>query len=103
MFARWIKNNFEKSDPSKWLFSHEKLFDLDGVYNSHNHRIWAPSRTDADARGGIKRKRKFPTKIIVWLGACSAGLAPLVTLDKISVNHEVRIYKRSITSYIKIR
>ena len=23
------------------LFSDEKMFDIDGVYNSHNDRIWA--------------------------------------------------------------
>ena len=28
---------------------------------------------------------------MVWLGACSAGLTPLVILDKTSVNHEVYI------------
>ena len=28
---------------------------------------------------------------MVWLGACSAGLAPSVVLDKISVNHEIYI------------
>ena len=28
---------------------------------------------------------------MVWLGACSAGLTPLVNLDKTSVNHEVYI------------
>ena len=28
---------------------------------------------------------------MVWLGACSAGLASLVILDKTSVNHEIYI------------
>ena len=88
-FAHWVKNNFKKSDLSKWLFSDEKIFDIDGVYNSQNDRIWASCRADADARGGIKRKRKFPTKVMVWFGACSAGLTPLVILDKTSVNHKV--------------
>ena len=41
--------------------------------------------------GGIKKKRKFPIKVMVWLGACSAELTPLVILDKTSVNHEVYI------------
>ena len=90
-FAHWVKNNFKKNDLSRWLFSDENFFDIDGVYNSQNDRIWAPSRADADSRGGIKRKRKFPTKVTVWLGACSTGLTPLVILDKTSVNHEVYI------------
>ena len=90
-FAHWVKSNFKKNDLSRWLFSDENFFDIDGVYNSQNDRIWAPSRADADSRGGIKRKRKFPTKVTVWLGACSTGLTPLVILDKTSVNHEVYI------------
>ena len=60
-FAHWVK----KSDLSKWLFSDEKIFDIDSVYNSQNDRIWASCRVDADARGSIKRKRKFPTKVMV--------------------------------------
>ena len=42
------------------LFSDEKLFDIDGVYNVENDRIWAPSRVEANECGGIKMKRKFP-------------------------------------------
>jgi hypothetical protein len=61
------------------------------VYNSQNIRIWAPSRAEANARGGVKKTRKFPARVMVWLGACSAGLSPLVLLDKGSVNHEVYI------------
>ena len=90
-FAHCVKNNFKKSDLSKWLFSDEKIFDIDGVYNSQNDRIWASCRADADARGGIKRKKEFLTKVMVWLGTCSAGLTPLVILEKTSVNHEVYI------------
>ena len=73
--------------------SDEKIFDIDDVYNSQNGRIWAPCGADTDAHGGIKRKRKFPTEVMVWLGTCSPGLTPLVILDKTSVNHEIYIKK----------
>ena len=53
--------------------------------------MWTPCRADADARSDMKIKRKFPTKVMVWLGACSARLTPLVILDKTSVNHEAYI------------
>ena len=88
MFTHWVKNNFQKSDVSRWLFSDEKIFDIDGVYNSQNNRIRIPSRADADARGSIKGK-KSPTKVMVWLGTCATGSILLVILDKTSVNHEV--------------
>ena len=49
----------------KILFSDEKLFDIDGVYNSQNDRVWAVSRGEADKQGGIKQARKFPEKVMV--------------------------------------
>ena len=73
MFAHWVKNNFKKSDLSKWLFSDEKLYDIDNVYNSQSDRMWAPSRTDANACGDIKRRRKLPTKTMAWLGHIQQG------------------------------
>ena len=42
------------------LFSDEKLFDINGVYNVQNDGVWAPSRVEANECGGIKMKRKFP-------------------------------------------
>jgi hypothetical protein len=38
----------------KILFSDEKMFDFDGVYNSQNYRIWALNRSEADIKGGIR-------------------------------------------------
>ena len=38
----------------KILFSDEKYFDIDGVYNSQNHRVWVVNCADADENGGIK-------------------------------------------------
>ena len=64
------------------MFSGEKMFDIDGLYNSQNERIWAPSRADADANGGIKQIQKFPKKVIVWLGACSKGVSPLLIFEE---------------------
>ena len=53
------------------LFSDEKMFDLDGIYNSENDRIWAVNREEANRRGGKKQQRKFPQKVMVWLAICS--------------------------------
>ena len=37
--ANWIRTNFRKEDALRFLFSDEKMFDIDGVYNSQNERI----------------------------------------------------------------
>ena len=45
------------------------------VYNSQNEKILAPSRTEADAKGGIKKVLKFSKKVMVWLVVCSKGVS----------------------------
>ena len=59
-FANWIRTNFRKDGTLRFLFSDEKLFNIDGVYNSENKRVWAPSRTEADTKDGIREVQKFP-------------------------------------------
>ena len=38
-FANWMRTNFRKENTMNILFSDEKMFDIEGVYNSHNDRI----------------------------------------------------------------
>ena len=69
------------------LFSNEKMFDLDGIYNSENDRIWAVNREEADRRGGKKQQGKIAEEVMVWLVVCSGGIAPLVLFEKGTLNH----------------
>lgn len=87
-FSNWVRSNFRKEQTMKILFSDEKLFDIDGVYNVQNDRVWAPSRVEANEKGGIHQKRKFPQKVMVWLGACSKGITPLVIFEQGTVDHD---------------
>ena len=86
-FADWVRKNFRKEDTMRILFSDEKMFDIDGIYNSQNDRIWAVNRAEADSKGGTRQKRKFPHKVMVWLGVCSEGISPLVIFEKGTVDH----------------
>ena len=87
-FANWIRTNFRKENTMNILFSDEKVFDIDGVYNSQNDRIWAVNRATADTIGGIRRKRKFLQKVMVWLGVCSKGVSPLVIFENGTLDHD---------------
>ena len=49
----------------KILFSDEKMFDIDEIYNSQNDRIWAINRSADNTKGGLRQKRKFPQKTLV--------------------------------------
>ena len=64
-FSNWVRTHFRKEDTMKILFSDEKLFDIDGVYNSQNDRIWTVRRVEADKRGGVQQKQKFPEKVMI--------------------------------------
>ena len=86
-FANWIRTNFRKKDTMKILFSDEKVFDIDGVYNSQNERIWTANRMEADAKGGIKRKRKYSEKVMVLLAVCAQGVSPLIIFDYGTLDH----------------
>ena len=86
-FCKWVLKNFNHRHSMRILFSDEKIFDLDGMYNSQNDRVWATDRGEADLRGGIKKKSKFPQKVMVWLAVCSEGVSPLVILDKGTVDN----------------
>ena len=40
-------------------------------------------------KGGIKQRQE----VMVWLGACSKGITPLIILDEETVDHTVYIEK----------
>ena len=53
-FANWIRTNFRQETMMNILFSEEKIFDIDGVYDSQSDRIWVINRTAGDRKGGIR-------------------------------------------------
>ena len=86
-FSNWIRNNFRKSDTLKFVFSDEKIFAVDGVYNRQNDRVWAVSRRAADEQGAVRRMSKFPGKIMIWLAVCTKGVSRVVFLENGKVDH----------------
>lgn len=64
-FSIWIRTCFKQETTMKILFSDEKMFDIDGVYNSQNDQVWAVDRSEADKAGGRKQKRKFSQKVFL--------------------------------------
>ena len=43
----------------RMFFSDGKFFDIDGVYNSQNDRVWAVDRADADKKVALSRDENF--------------------------------------------
>ncbi|CAF3959237.1 unnamed protein product, partial [Rotaria magnacalcarata] len=54
-FGLWVRKNIRKSMTAQILFSDEKRFDLDGMYNRQNERIYAATRDEADEKGAVHR------------------------------------------------
>ncbi|CAF3430856.1 unnamed protein product [Rotaria sp. Silwood2] len=63
------------------LFSDEKCFDLDGIYNRQNGRIYAATRDEVHETGGVHHKTKFPAGVMVWLGVCYRGITRPVIIE----------------------
>jgi transposase len=81
-FGIWVRKNIRKSMTKKILFSDEKRFDIDGMYNRQNERIYAATREQADAKGGVYRKTKFPAGVMVWLAVCDQGVTRPVVIEE---------------------
>ena len=64
-FANWIGTNFRKEDTMEILFSDEEYFDIDGVYNSQNDRVWAVNHADADEKSDVKQRQKHPEIVMM--------------------------------------
>ena len=92
-FSNWVQTNLPKEDTVRILFSDEKFFDVDGIYNSQNDRMRAVSSVDTNKKGGMQQRQKFLQKVMVSLGACSQSVTPLMILDDGTVDHTIYIEK----------
>ncbi|CAF2837225.1 unnamed protein product [Rotaria sp. Silwood2] len=76
-------------DHGKILFTDEKYFSLEGVFNRQNECVYAVSREEADKQGGIKHQAKYPKRIMVWLGASKNGLtSPIIFTPGETLSHK---------------
>ena len=79
-FATWIRNNFTHDSCKKIIFFYEKMFDADGQLNPKNDVVYAESRYDANIDNGLITKKKFPKKVMVWVGMTFNGITEVVVL-----------------------
>lgn len=88
-FAYWVRKELRKRDHGQILFTDEKYFSLEGVFNRQNERVYAVSREDADQQGGINQTSKYPKRIMIWLGASKNGLtSPIIFQPGETLSHE---------------
>ena len=68
--------------------------------NSRNDRIWTVKHSTADTKGGLRQKRKFPQKVMVWFGVCSKGVSSLVIFEDGTLNQD-RYIKDMLSAVLK--
>ena len=74
-------NNYTKNDTTRWLFSDEKYFDLNGMYDSQNDRMWPVSREEADKREASHEETSFSVMVMMWLGVYGQELSVPVIFE----------------------
>ena len=85
-FGFLVRKNVRNSMTEKNLFSDEKYFDIDGIYNKQDDRIYAATHEEADKKGGIHRKTQHPAQTMVWLGVCYQEVTRPVIIGNGSIN-----------------
>ena len=87
-FAYWVRKSLRKKDRDQILFTDEKYFSLEGVFNHQNECVYAVSREEADEQEGVRGQAKYPRKIMVWLGASKHGLtSPIIFKPRETLSH----------------
>lgn len=86
---------------SNWehiLFSDEKLFSVQQVFNRQNDRIWSRS---PPGNSSIVPRRQGSKSLMVWAGICATGKTPLVFINSgVKINKDV--YQKDILEDVVI-
>jgi inhibitor of nuclear factor kappa-B kinase subunit alpha len=80
-------------DVRRILFSDEKIFTVEAKKNAHNNKFYAINSISLPASKRIVKKRQFPEKLMVWLGASYHGLTPVHFVEeKAKVNQHYYLH-----------
>ena len=93
-FSHWIRNRYTKLTCRNIMFSDEKWFNQDGLFNRQNDRVYAPSRSAANESGGLREEHKHPFQVMVWVGLTFHGpTRPIFLPEETSFNSDFYIEK----------
>ena len=99
-FSFWIRKNFNHERCHLILFSDEKMFDANGKINRQNDRIYAASRNIANNDMVLHPMKKFPFKVMVWLGMTWNGFTNLVVLPPKTL-FDSDFYTKNVLALVK--
>lgn len=99
--CEWIRKKFNKKDVKSIMHSDEKMFDGDGQFNIKNDVVYAESREEANLNGGLHPKRKYPYRVMVWVGLTYNGPTTPVFLPA-KTSFDSQFYITNASSYSAI-
>ena len=74
------------------LFTDEKIFTVQRIHNSQNHRLLLKNKSLASR---LVQRSLFPQSVMVWGGICSTGKTPLVFINR-NVKINATVYQNEI-------
>ena len=57
------------------MFTDEKKFDIQQVFNQQNDRVWGSS---SSVKGRIAKRRQYPQSIMIWAAVTPSERSPLI-------------------------
>jgi len=87
--AEDLKRRFGRGAHRTILFSDEKLFTIEEVFNKQNVRVLAHDISAANIAGRLATRSAHPASVMVWAGITADGKTPLVFVDQgVKINKE---------------
>ena len=87
--AKNLKRRFGRGAHRTILFSDEKLFTIEEVFNKPNVRVLAHDISAANTTGRLVQRSAHPASVMVWAGITADGKTPLVFVDQgVKINKE---------------
>ncbi|EYC20484.1 hypothetical protein Y032_0022g653 [Ancylostoma ceylanicum] len=81
------------------LFTDEKLFIIEQVYNPQNDRLYVGSSKKADAAGRIVSSNMHPASVVVFAGVSATGRTPLFFGEK-TVGIDKNVYLEILKNHL---
>jgi transposase len=93
--CRELKKRFAGDLHRGILFTDEKLFTVEEVFNHQNTRIWSPNvKSIPENLLRVNRSQK-PASVMVWGGITSTGKTPLIFIEK-GVKINGMVYRQEV-------
>jgi transposase len=87
VLCKGLLERFALSGPNHIVFSDEKVFTIEQVFNHQNDRIWASSASAIPPAARMVTHSQSPPSLMVWAAVTADGRTPLVFLPpKVKIN-----------------